>query len=422
MAKYSLYPYQEESVKRLLGGKKIMVAPCGAGKLPTSVVWAVRKCAETGKNKVLVVSTPSKALHTQDFQEGFDDFVGEAWRKTHELELTSWHQLHKWVTLHKHNLKDWVIIFDEIQKAKAGVSSRMGRSFLTITGANSDWTGYTGTPGDTWMSFYAYFQACGFVRNKTAFTRRFCVVQTFKGFPEIVKYLETTTLNKWWREISYSPDTSEMEKQLPEATHKVVKFKRPAEYNKVLKLRQRVLADGTFNPNPEYDEIIDNPSALVHYLRQLCFTKEKQLWIKDFVEDLECGCVFFYNFVKTGDMLEEIIQQVLPKGSKVWRIDGSHHDIPTEKTIGKKDMVLCQWQSGSEALDLQFLNYMVVTEAHYSYSLSVQGRGRIRRIGQKKPQFYYYLKTEGTIEDAIYDALRDKKDFSEDVWRTLERI
>ena len=59
---------------------------------------------------------------------------------------------------------------------------------------------------------------------------------------------------------------------------------------------------------------------------------------------------------------------------------------------------------------------MVIVEANYSYSLSIQGRGRIRRIGQKKPQFYFYLKTEGTIEDAIYEALRTKSDFAEDKW------
>ena len=32
------------------------------------------------------------------------------------------------------------------------------------------------------------------------------------------------------------------------------------------------------------------------------------------------------------------------------------------------------------------------------------------------PQFYYYLKTEGTIEDAVYNALATKSDFAESNW------
>jgi hypothetical protein len=115
-------------------------------------------------------------------------------------------------------------------------------------------------------------------------------------------------------------------------------------------------------------------------------------------------------------MLEEIIGKALPKGAKVWRIDGKHHDIPTEKTIGEHDMVLCQWQSGSEALNLQFLHYWVAVELCYSYSTALQARGRIRRIGQKWPQSYWYLLTQGTIEQDILKCLKNKGEFSESVW------
>lgn len=68
-------------------------------------------------------------------------------------------------------------------------------------------------------------------------------------------------------------------------------------------------------------------------LRRVCFTKDKREWIKDFVEGLGSGCVFFYNFIKTGDELEAIMQKALPKGAKVWRIDGKHHEIPTAETV-----------------------------------------------------------------------------------------
>jgi len=151
-------------------------------------------------------------------------------------------------------------------------------------------------------------------------------------------------------------------------------------------------------------------------LRRQCFTKEKQEWLKDFVSDLETGCVFFYNYVATGDKMEEIISKALPKGARIWRIDGKHHEIPTAETIGPHDMVMCQWQSGSEALNLQFLHYWVAVELCYSYSTAIQGRGRIKRVGQTHPMFFYYLLTDGTIEQDVLKILKNKGEFSEKNW------
>ena len=124
----------------------------------------------------------------------------------------------------------------------------------------------------------------------------------------------------------------------------------------------------------------------------------------------------FYNFTATGDKMEELLYKALPKGAKVWRIDGTHHEIPTAETIGKYDIVLCQWQSGAEALNLQFLRYWVSIELCYSYSTAVQARGRIKRIGQKRTMYYYYLQTDKTIEQAIMKCLKTKGEFAEDVW------
>jgi hypothetical protein len=146
----------------------------------------------------------------------------------------------------------------------------------------------------------------------------------------------------------------------------------------------------------------------------MSFTKEKQQWVEDFIEGLGTNAVLFYNYIEEGDKLEKIIKKA-NKQAKVWRIDGKHHDIPTADTIGKYDIVLCQWQSGSEALNLQFINYWVSITPTYSYITSTQARGRIKRIGQTRPMFFMYLKCEG-IETAVYEALRNKKDFSEEVY------
>ena len=378
-----------------------------SGKTAMAVVWARLKCEKTNKNKVLVVTTASKS-RTGDFQEEDETWNGDGKR---ELIVISWHKLAKWVNENLPEIKNYVVIFDEVQRGSAGVSSGMGKAFLKITKYSNDWAAFTGTPGDTWLKFYPYMQACNLVRNKTTFLNTYASIQTYKGYPEIVSWRNEDELKHKWAQISYAPDTQKVMSELPSQTHKVFTFKKPKGYSKVLKTRYN--ADGEF---------LDTAGALCAELRRLCFTADKQQWIKDFVDGLESGCVFFYNFIKTGDMLEEIISKALPKGSKVWRIDGKHHDIPTAETIGPKDMVLCQWQSGSEGLNLQMLHYWVAVELCYSYSTANQARGRIRRIGQKHPQWYGYLLTEGTIEQDILKCLKGKSEFSEANWCISNKI
>jgi len=405
-----LYNFQKQAVAKLLSGKRIIIAPCGAGKNPMSMVWAAMRCRDTGKKNILVVTTASKAK-TSDHADDFEAFVPASLRKEIAIITLSWHKLQAWTKANSTNLGDYVYVFDEVQRAKAGVSSGMGSAFLKITKATDNWAGFTGTPGDTWLAFYPYLQACGCVKNKTSFLNTYANVQTYKGYPEIVGWRYEDKLKQMWDAISYSPDTSKVMSELPSETHNVIDFKKPTSYNKVLKTRLN-----------DEGEFLDTSAALCAELRRKCFTKDKQEWVKDFVDSLESGCVFFYNFVKTGDELEQIISKAIPKEAKVWRIDGKHHEIPTSDTIGPNDMILCQWQSGSEALNLQFLHYLVSVEACYSYSTSIQARGRIRRLGQKFPQTYWYLKTSGTIEDAIYECLKNKSDFAEDVWCVNNKI
>lgn len=403
----TLYDYQKDAVSQLLNGKHFVISGTGSGKGAMSVVWAKAVCERTGKKDVLVVTTASKAhMKPNDFELDSDLWNGEEWRNSlSSFSVISWHGLSKWTTANWTKLNNYVVIFDEVAKCSAGVSSSMGKAFLNITKKNEDWAGFTATPGDVWLKFYPYFQACGLVRNKTAFLNEFASIATYKGFPEIVSYRNTDKLREWWKDISVAPDTRKMLEELPDERHKVVPFSKPSGYDKVVKTRES--KDGEF---------LDTAGALCSELRRMCFTKDKQQWISDFIEGLGTGVVMFYNFIKTGDELEKIVQKALPKGAKIWRIDGQHHDIPTADTIGKYDVVMCQWQSGSEALNLQFLHYWVAVELCYSYSTAIQARGRIKRIGQKNNMSYYYLLTNDTIEQNILKCLQQKGEFSEDVW------
>lgn len=401
----TLYKFQKKSIIDLLNGRHICILGVGCGKSAVSIRWAEETCKETGKSKVLVVSTPSKR-DSRDYEAEADTWAAAGWRDgLDDFEVISWHALHKWTNAHWKSLDEWVYIFDEVAKASAGASSGMGRAFLRITKQTTDWTGYTATPGDTWIKFYPYFTACNLVRNKTSFKARYVSETHYKGYPEIIGYRHEEELMYMWKKISTSPDTSALAAELPAETHKTVMFKKPAGYDKAIKTR--VAADGTW---------LDSTMALCHYLRSLCFTKAKQQWVVDFLEGLGTNAVIFYTYKEEGKKLEEIAKKTLPKGAKVWRIDGSRHEIPTADTIGKYDIVLCQWQSGSDALNLQFLHYWVAASGQYSYSTLNQAEGRIRRIGQTQPMFYFVLECEKTIEEDIYKTLATKQDFAAEVW------
>ena len=76
-------------------------------------------------------------------------------------------------------------------------------------------------------------------------------------------------------------------------------------------------------------------------------------------------------------------------------------------------MTLVQYQSGSAGIELQYANIVVFYTPTYSYQDYSQSLGRAYRNGQTKKVTVYQFNTEKTIEEDVWDALSNKKDFSE---------
>lgn len=395
----SLYPFQQDAVEQLLGGKHIVYATMGAGKTAIMFNWLSAVKAK----KVLVVTVASKR-DSGDMITEADKFCGEKWRKSlSSFSVVSWEGLYKWVQNKTYDeMSEWTVAYDELQKCCSGVSSKRGKAFLLLSKYCKEWTGYTGTPGDTWIKFHPYFIACGKVKNKTAFQRQFCLMQNYP-FPKIVGYAHEEVLREWWNEISTAPNTSEIMSQLPKETSQVIHFKKPIGYDKALKT--------STSPDGEF---WDSNIAMHHGLAQMCCDAAKEKWIEDFFEGLTEPALVFYNYKCEA---EAIIRAAKKAGKhKVWLINGSSHDIPTADTIGQNDVVVAQYLSGGEGLNAQYARYMVFFSYNWSYSTSKQAKGRIKRIGQTKPMFFYYLTTDKTIEEDKMKALQKKKDFSYQNW------
>lgn len=395
----NLFPFQEQAVKELLNGKHIIRADCGVGKSAIMVDWLVKQ----HPTHVIIATTASKVAGG-GFDEDFDKFAPSGFKSSlTALECVSWNMLWKWVQNKTYDeLSQYVFCADEVAKSK-GITTQMGKAFLLITRHCKAWTGYTATPGDTWIDYCSYFIASGLVRNKTQFKREFCIEQHYP-FPKILKYLHEDTLKRWWDELAYEPDSSSVMSQLPPLTKQAVKLPAPKGYKKVLKTSTTL--DGEF---------LDSNMALLHYLRQMCMTKEKLSFIEDMLESLSSSSpvIIFYNYKCEREQILELARKMK---RKVWRIDGEKHEIPTADTIGKDDIVLCHYLSGSEALNTQFIQFFISVSYNYSYSTTRQAMGRIRRVGQQMPQHYYFLKCESTIEEEVANALNNKRDFVESLW------
>lgn len=402
-----LHKYQEQALDDLSSGKHFLILSPGTGKTACAMRWA----EQTGKHNLLIVTTAS-VRDAKQMEQELEMWTSEAYNTSlSSFSVVGWQGLAKWLKIFDANsndsLDDYAIIFDEGAYAKAGVKSQRGKAFLKLTRRTDCWIGLTATPGDRWIDFQAYAIATGLVRNLTEFRRKFCIMQDFKGFPEIVGYQNTDDLSAWWDSVSVRPDASAVFAELPDEVHKTIRLPTPTGYKKVLKTACR-LEDG---------ELIETAPEMLHYLRQMVIMdKHRQDWIADFLENNNEQIVFFTNYKAEAEMVAELCKKHRP-AAKVWKIDGESHDIPTAETMGNNDIVVANYKSGSEGLNLQFLHYTVFVSYNYSYSTSIQARGRQKRLGQKHTMFYYYLHSQNTIDDDILKALKSKSDFAAEEWR-----
>ena len=114
-----LYDFQARAIKELLKTKHFIISGVGSGKTAMALVWSKLKCEQTNKHNVLIVTTASKSK-TGDFEQEEKIWNGDGGRS---LTVLSWHKLSAWVNEKQHNVSDYVVVFDEVQRAKAGVSS-----------------------------------------------------------------------------------------------------------------------------------------------------------------------------------------------------------------------------------------------------------------------------------------------------------
>ncbi len=135
--------------------------------------------------------------------------------------------------------------------------------------------------------------------------------------------------------------------------------------------------------------------------------------LKEYLADFEGKFVVFCDFRRSIDAVCGLLDGM---GITHLVLDGRQADKGVWRTFQKDESVrsiVCQYQSGSAGIDLYAADTCIFFEPTLSSNLNEQAKDRIHRVGQTRACSYVYLLTKNTVEAAIYDALRNYRDFGE---------
>ena len=140
----------------------------------------------------------------------------------------------------------------------------------------------------------------------------------------------------------------------------------------------------------------------------LSFETSKDDAVRELLASTEDKVVIFCRFRASIDRVAQLCHDL---GRNVVVYDGrAKKDAWKEFQYGDMDTIVCQYQSGSEGLDLFASNLMILYEPCFSAKDLEQAKRRIYRKGQTTPCMYYYLTTPDTIEDKVFSTVRSGVD------------
>lgn len=197
---------------------------------------------------------------------------------------------------------------------------------------------------------------------------------------------------------------------LPPMTEQTIKVKGIPEYRRFKKDRI-VTIDGI-------DYVGDTSLTKMLVERQLCsfLNNNKINTLSDLMESTEDRIIVFYNFQEEFTRISQLCDKF---GKKMSYVNGQGRDL-TAYENDSSSVTVVQYQAGAHGLNLQKANKMVMFSPPLSCELWDQAKARIHRMGQAYPQMYWYLVTSHSIEERIYEALRNGHDFTVELFREVE--
>lgn len=406
-----LYQFQKQYLQGL-PAKYMFAADTGTGK----TIMALAHYDKHAYLKPLLILAPASKVNTGDWERELKQYFGG--RMLPEYEIYSYEKFSRvptiaqwkktgdrgvWRDYLRRHPSGFAVIADEVHKAK-NPQSGVGKRLFGVSQPADFFVGLSATPlPNGWIDAANYYKIFGFVKNITEFKKRYCEYQTYKGFPELVRYNHEGELQNHWNRIA-KPLSKQLALDLPATTVVPITLASGPNYIKVQK--ERLFGD----------KFLDNPSALMHALRQ-SIIEPKVVWLNTFLEGVSDNVVVFYNYVEEREQILKMCEQSHKK-RVIFRQDGQAHELPSKEQWGglHRTITLAQYQSGSVGVEMTYAATTVYFSPTYSYSNYEQSIGRTNRNGQTSKMTLYLLCAPTTLEKDVWAALRNKSDFQEKQW------
>lgn len=408
-----LYDYQNTYLDGL-PANCIMAADLGTGKTLMSLAHWQRQ--NTGRP--LLIVAPASKIRTGDweseatrwFNGALPDITYISYESLRLMDKTAKRPRAHAYTGARNGGIIYDVIADECHSLK-NPQSKQSKAIHEIKQSGGLFIGLSGTPmPNGWIDFAGYSKIFGFVKGITEFKNKYCRIQDFKGYPEIIGYNNIPQLEQQLRQVAYKLDRNQAA-ELPDRRMIGQQIKLTPKDNKLYREMRLTKID------PRNQELLDSAPRLLSVLRQST-TRARLDNLLSIVDDTDENIIVYYNYISE----RKAILEALAKSDKtILRRDGdAHDDLPASDAKIKNTVLVAHYKSASTGLNLQFANVTIYFSPTYSYQEFEQSIGRTHRHGQTKKCLYYLFSVKNTVDHDIWDCLREKRDFNNTLWYNQE--
>ena len=309
-------------------------------------------------------------------------------------------------------LQDFVLVCDESSYLQHK-TAKQTKAILKMHPSNVILLSGTPTAGK-YENLWTQAQLLGWNISEDLYNRQYVnwkTIETDGFFHKIVDmdnpYKNVERLKQKLRDYGAVFMKTEEVFDLPEQTFITVNCGSSKEYRKFMKHGIVQLEDGT-------ELIGDQIFTKRLYARQLCgmYSAEKLEAFKELIQSTNDRVVVFYNFKEEVKKLIDVVNEL----NRPWSIISG--DTKTLDAYEKYEdsATFVQFQSGAMGLNLQKANKIVYFTLPERSDLFEQSKKRTHRIGQERPCFYWVMMCGASVEEQIYEALKERKDFTDELF------
>ena len=195
---------------------------------------------------------------------------------------------------------------------------------------------------------------------------------------------------------------------LPEQIFTTVTVPTSKEYKRFMRDSIVQLGDGT-------ELIGDQIFTKRLYARQLCgmYSNAKLDAFEELIQSTKDRLIVFYNFTEE---LNHLMAIAMLYGRPCSVVNGFRKTLDAYEN-DEDSITFIQYQAGAMGLNLQKANKMIYFSLPERSDLFEQSKKRTHRIGQERPCFYWIMLCENSVEELIYETLKERKDWTDELFK-----